>query len=301
MKTKFLKFIAILLILAVNFSAGCHKNDNDAKMYATQEGRADINETEYIKMYLSPESVSVDKPMKLIIENHTKNEVYFNLDFDLQYLDGNNYTKIQDNDYEPKSIIAGATIEIPMDLYSLVKQNNSGKLGNYRIIRKVSSSNYGNFILCADFEINEKDKPNNAEESPIKQYLTKEGRFEVNENEFVSMYILPEICSNNNTPIKWIIKNNTQKFISFGTPYSLEYFDNGNWVSLTDDYNWTDIGLGLFAGSTREEYKGNFSPVKNSIKAGKYKIIKRFALHVDNTVISGCDTTFNLYTEYEIK
>jgi hypothetical protein len=255
-------------------------------------------------VYLSPECVSIDEDIKLIFENHTdsETELGFYLNFDLEFLDGTNYIKVQDDDYTDISIAPGETAEKQLNLYSLISQHNNGKIkkGFYRLIKKVHSLN-GIYVLCADFEICEEGRQNNVSESRIKQYQTKEGRLDINEHEFVSMYLSPEICSNNNTPIKWIIKNNSQKSISFGMKYLLEYFDNGIWISLNSNTAFPDVGLGLFAGKTLEQYLCNFSPINNSNRTGKYRITKRFTLNVDNSIMSAKGTHFNLCIEYEIK
>jgi hypothetical protein len=148
-----------IFLIAGGFSFSCEEKENDAAMiYPIKEGRVDINVDEFITMYLLSEMIDGSSSVKLIIENHTSEDILYDKDFSLEYLKGNIFTPISMEGMHVESIgliaFAGETIKEQMDcLYSLVKAyNNEGK-GNYRIIKRITLPNIGTYDLCAEFEI----------------------------------------------------------------------------------------------------------------------------------------------------
>lgn len=131
-----------------------------------------------------------------------------------------------------------------------------------------------------------------------KAYSTKEGRFDVNETEFVKMYFSPE-NGFINSPVELIIENHTEGVLSYGHAFSFEYFDKGNWTELPLDLNFPDNLLGLLAGETS---KGQFNlsliEEYNNGKKGKYRYVKRFDFFYDCPLDV---TVFTLYTEFEVR
>ena len=87
MKRIFFIIVAILLILVGSFS--CKEEEDTKRVYSTKEGRIDINENEFIIMRLLPESVPINSSMKLIIENHTKEDLMYGTDFSIEYFNKN--------------------------------------------------------------------------------------------------------------------------------------------------------------------------------------------------------------------
>jgi len=160
MKTKSLIFTALLLILAGNFSA-CEEKENLHKAYLAKEGRIDINETEFIRMYFTPESGFTDSPAELIIENHTKGVLGYGTYFSVEYLDNENWAEIQlDIAFEDigLGLLPGEIHEGRFYLLSFEKHNKVKK-GRYRFIKNFELSYdfpYGggsNFSLYIEFEI----------------------------------------------------------------------------------------------------------------------------------------------------
>jgi hypothetical protein len=164
MKKKILLATAIMLVLMGSFS-GCQKKEGTTKeLYfcSTKErGRIDINENEFVSMYFSPESGSINYPVESIIENHTKGVLNFGNPFSLEYLDKENWTEIQlDINFEDIYLGLGPdeTRKGWFNL-SLIEEYNNGKKGKYRIGRNYSLSYnfpfevYSSFNLYAEFEI----------------------------------------------------------------------------------------------------------------------------------------------------
>ena len=142
-----------MLILAGCFSACKEKEDDTMKEYSTKEGRFDINETEFVRMYFSPESGYIDSPVNLIIENHTKGVLTYGYDFSLEYANGTNWIPIElDEEFLIIELVllSGETREGEFN-FSFIEEYNNGKKGKYRIIKY--------FSVCYDF-------PNNSEIDP---------------------------------------------------------------------------------------------------------------------------------------
>ena len=128
------------------------------------------------------------------------------------------------------------------------------------------------------------------------------GKVEINKTEYAAMCILPyEISINSEN--KLIMENHTKRFMSYGTPFSLEYFNENNWELIPlDDAVWETIELGLFAGETTERHTYLYSFVEkyNNGKKGKYRMIKSVSLHTEH--LNNDDViSINLYAEFEIK
>ena len=132
-----------------------------------------------------------------------------------------------------------------------------------------------------------------------KIYSTKEGRIDINENEFVRMQILPDNGFINSTA-KLILENRTNGILTYGRNFSLEYFDIDNWVEIQLDMNFESILLGLSAGETHE---GRFNLLLfekyNKGKKGRYRYGQNFGLFYNS--LREIHSSFNLYIEFEIK
>jgi len=156
-----LKLTALMLILAGGFSA-CEKKDDLPKAYLAEEGRIDINETEFVRMYFSLESGFTNFPAELIIENHTKGVLGYGTYFSVEYFDNENWTEIQlDIAFEAigLGLFPGEIHEGQFYLLSFEKHNKSKK-GRYRFIKNFGLSydfSYGgidhSFNLYIEFEI----------------------------------------------------------------------------------------------------------------------------------------------------
>ncbi|MDR1698434.1 MAG: hypothetical protein LBR75_01235, partial [Prevotellaceae bacterium] len=82
-------FLLTVMCLSV---VACEKNDKDKrKIYSAAEGRFDVNENEFVRMYLSPASGFIDSPVELVIENHTESLLTFDAKFSVEYFDGENW------------------------------------------------------------------------------------------------------------------------------------------------------------------------------------------------------------------
>ena len=140
------------------------------------------------------------------------------------------------------------------------------------------------------------------EEDIRKIYSTKEGRFDLNENEFVTMWILPEEGTNNSSHILRI-ENHTEKVLQYGREFSLEYLNKNNWKSISlHDVQWELIVIGLNSDETTEEMIYFFPLIEkyNNNKNGQYRLTKIFSLidfPLGDVVVSG----IKLSTEFEIK
>jgi len=100
---------------------------------------------------------------------------------------------------------------------------------------------------------------------------------------------------------KLILENRTKGVLTYGTVFSLEYFDKDNWVKIQLGMIFSDIQLGLSAG---EKYEGQFNLLLfekyNKGKKGRYRFVKNFGLYY-NFPLEEIHSSFNLYIEFEIK
>ena len=136
------------------------------------------------------------------------------------------------------------------------------------------------------------------EEIKLKTFSAKEGKFEINENEFVRMYFTPE-SGLIDSYIELIIENNSKGIIDFGHNFILEYFDNESWREIKLDIEFPEILLGL---SPEETHKGQFNlsliEEYNKGEKGIYRYVKRFGFTYEFPEITD---SFILYSEFEIK
>jgi len=139
------------------------------------------------------------------------------------------------------------------------------------------------------------------EEGTIKAYPIKEGRFDLNENEYVTMQILPNKEADNSSHILRI-DNHTEKVLHYGKEFSLEYLNGNNWESIPLDMLWENILLGLLPGEITEGQIGLVQLVEkyNNGKKGRYKWTKDFSLWVDFP-FGDVVAAFYLSPEFEIK
>ena len=139
-------------------------------------------------------------------------------------------------------------------------------------------------------------------EEYTKVYPITEGRFDVNENEYVTMQIIPEEGTNHSSALLRI-ENHTESRLGYGAHFSLQYYSKNNWgQDLLRGVAWEKIDWGLLTGEA-EERTNIFSFVKeyNSGKKGRYKLTKQFDLTSDwpssGNVIGG----IILSAEFEIQ
>ena len=132
--------------------------------------------------------------------------------------------------------------------------------------------------------------------------LTKGGRFDINEDEFVTMRMSPEVISVN-SPMKLIIENKAKGDLLYGYAFSLEYFDKESWTKIPmDDIFFEDIGLILRTGETEE---GLFNTSEEFLsKLGRYRMVKSFTYFsnfLPKEDEEGNIVSFTLYAEFEVK
>jgi len=154
----------------------------------------------------------------------------------------------------------------------------------------------GSFSAC-------KEKGNDNSKSALKAYSTTEGRFNINENEYVSMRVLPEKVFIN-SEIKIKIENHTSRYtLGYGYDFFLEYFDNENWTLIQLNYNFIPVGLGLKPYEiTEQQILLSGLPEQYLNRLGKYRIIKNVWLYsvFPPYEIDSIFGSFNLYAEFEI-
>ena len=129
-----------------------------------------------------------------------------------------------------------------------------------------------------------------------KVYSIKEGKFDIAENEFVTMRVLPEDIFANSS-MKLIIENKTKEKLLYGADFSLEYFDKENWTQIQLDINFEHIGYILNTNGTAEEQF--YVSEKYFHRLGRYRIVKNFSLY--SNFPFEVDSSFNLYAEFGIK
>lgn len=141
---------------------------------------------------------------------------------------------------------------------------------------------------------------NKDKKDTIKEYSAKEGRYIVNDTEYVLIQLLPESGLINSTA-EIILENHTNGVLTYGNEFSLEYFDNENWTELQLDINFTSIGIQLMAGETR---KGSFNlsmfEEYNKGKKGRYRYVRKFGLVYESSSEED-NKRVVLYVEFEIK
>jgi hypothetical protein len=129
----------------------------------------------------------------------------------------------------------------------------------------------------------------------------KEGRFDLNDNEFLTMLILTKESENSSFILK--VENKTKSHLTYGKIFSLEYFNNNNWESIPlNDHLWELIGFSLSVDSFVDEQIDLYMFINkyNNGKKGIYQLTKSFILHSDlnhDNVIR--DIKMN--TQFEVK
>ncbi|MCL1938461.1 MAG: hypothetical protein FWF52_08730 [Candidatus Azobacteroides sp.] len=147
MKKSIFIIAAILLISVIIFSAcnsfleneGDFSGGNFPKVYSAEEGRFDVNETEFVTMKISPESGLINSDVKLIIENHTKGVLMYGTYYSVEYFDKENWMQIHLDNIAFEdigfSLFVCETVERGFIKLSLIEENNNGKKGRYRVVK----------------------------------------------------------------------------------------------------------------------------------------------------------------------
>jgi len=144
----------------------------------------------------------------------------------------------------------------------------------------------GSFSSCSN-----KDNVNTRE-----AYSIKEGRFNMGENEFVTMSVSPEDVFVNSS-MKLTIENHSTSELLYTPVFSLEYFDKENWAPVQLDISFEDIGYIL---KVDEKVEGLFYVSEKYFhRLGKYRIVKSFSLSPNFPFET--DSSFYLYAEFEVK
>ncbi|MDL2296495.1 hypothetical protein LJC68_06910 [Bacteroidales bacterium OttesenSCG-928-B11] len=143
-KTNHTLLLAVLFILAGSFFA-CEKDDYPI----VQNGRVDISKKEYILMRVSPEKVAVNSSGKLIIENHTKEDMEYDLDYSLEYSDNGNWTQVPfRNEWVPDCMLRYVGAGKSEEMLLFYRGEEPSQTGKYRITKKI-----GGYILSLEFEV----------------------------------------------------------------------------------------------------------------------------------------------------
>jgi len=155
------------------------------------------------------------------------------------------------------------------------------------------------------------DQPSEFSTIGFKNFSTKEGRYYLNESEFVTMRLLVNNKDKKTQVLR--VENHTEKILCFGTKFSLEYFNENRWesVSLYDEI-WLTIGY-ISANKSDDERNHKFvNPLiddkislyplikkYNKNKKGLYRLSKDFSI-IDDIPGDWIDF-FILSTEFEIR
>jgi len=142
-----------------------------------------------------------------------------------------------------------------------------------------------------------------TEEDELSIYAIQAGRFNLNEDEYVTMQIITEEGTNNSSAFLKI-ENYTERLLGYGLSFTLQYYNKNNWEpDLLHGTEWNLIGCGLLAGETEERV--NIVPFVNTYnnnKKGRYKLTKQFTLTSD--LFSGSSDyngVITLSAEFEVK
>jgi len=158
----FLVFSAFIITIAIFISCD-KKNDNDNPVipdpgiFTAECGRVEINSEEYIQLCIVPNIVTANSTNKYRIENHSKRDLFYGVDFALEFFDNNNWIPIDLNDIHWEEIgistKAGDTDEHSVGLYWFVEKFNSTKAGKYRIIKSMGKG----LSIPAEFIVKKED------------------------------------------------------------------------------------------------------------------------------------------------
>ena len=154
----------------------------------------------------------------------------------------------------------------------------------------------------ADVDADERGSELSLQQNGKKIYPTKEGRFNLNETEFVRMYFSSE-SDFINSSIELIIENYTKGELDYGPDFSLEYFNKENWTKIQLNIAFSSILRFLPAGKTAKEKAYLFSSIEkyNNSKEGRYRLTKDFGFCSDSLFESDIISGIKLSTEFEIK
>ncbi|MDR0872263.1 MAG: hypothetical protein LBN27_02195 [Prevotellaceae bacterium] len=146
---KKLIIVLVTLFLAMVGIVGCEKN-KDSNTPTNECGKIDINKNEFISMKVQPEKVSVNSQIKLIIENHTKEDMIYDNVFSLEYFNGSSWETMKlDINFEDIGYILKSEKTAEQQIY-LSAEDYDYKAGKYRINKNISNDK--NYNLCAEFE-----------------------------------------------------------------------------------------------------------------------------------------------------
>jgi len=124
-------------------------------------GIINVNKNDFILVQIVPSTVSSNTTNKFVIVNNTNHELYWNTIYTLEYYERNNWQSITiqgdwiDIGYMlyPSEFFSNDIITGGMTLFSLVRDFNSGKKGQYRLLGKLTIPDFGRYDLVAEFEI----------------------------------------------------------------------------------------------------------------------------------------------------
>ena len=125
--------------------------------------------------------------------------------------------------------------------------------------------------------------------------------FMVNINEIsgTDIEIIMQLKENtlSNSGLTMILKNQSNRGIQYGNPYTIEKYQNGYWktVDLINDLYFTLPAFELKKGESKE-ISINWEYGYGKLPNGKYRIVKNFDYEENEKYIS-----FNKYLEFEIK
>jgi len=100
------------------------------------------------------------------------------------------------------------------------------------------------------------------------------------ETEFVSWCIVPNVVSENSENI-FRLENHTEKMLSYGAAFSLEYFNGNTWVDIPLDVEWILPIFSVYPGETTEgsaSFLYSWVQEFNNSKEGKYRIVREYSL-----------------------
>lgn len=104
--------------------------------------------------------------------------------------------------------------------------------------------------------------------------IIKDGRVDIDKNEYLLMRISPEKVSVNSSG-KLIIENHTKESMEYDFWYSLEYFDEGNWIEVPFLNEWVHDDMLRYIGKGKTIEMSLFYSGEEPSLTGKYRVIKK--------------------------
>lgn len=94
----------------------------------------------------------------------------------------------------------------------------------------------------------------------------------------VTMSVEPNVFELSLVPGIVIVKmtNNTKDTITTGEYYHIEHFDNNQWLKISPDQSFIDIGFSLYEGYSKS-FEVNLLKEQIDYKVGKYRIVKQYS------------------------